>query len=455
MLNISNNPVFVETEKLTAYAKIKIDKAQYTFRNWLLLLLGISTVLLFFPWTQNISAKGEVTMLSPQDRPQDIEAVIAGRIEKWYVSEGQFVKKGDTIIKLSEIKSEYFDPQLIERTEQQVKAKKNAVETYNFKTEALENQSKALESELRFKKQQIENKLEQMRSKIESDKNDLVAANLDVETEQKQLLRTEEMFKEGLKSLSEVENKRLKLQQTQSKKISAENKLLQSNQELSNLEFQKSGAESEYRGKIAKAQSDKLSAVSDRFEATGTVQKLQSQLSNYIFRAQFYFILAPQDCYISKATKVGISETVKEGEELVSVVPAKMNLAVEMFIKPIDLPLAHVGAPVRLIFDGYPSIFFSGWPETSTGSFDGKIFAIDNVANDKGKYRVLVSQDSLKQSWPKALRSGSGAQSFALLKDVPVWYELWRQISGFPPEYYKEEDVEKTDKKLKIKIKKK
>jgi len=22
------------------------------------------------------------------------------------------------------------------------------------------------------------------------------------------------------------------------------------------------------------------------------------------------------------------------------------------------------------------------------------------------------------------------------LNDVPVWYEIWRQINGFPPEYY-------------------
>jgi hypothetical protein len=23
-----------------------------------------------------------------------------------------------------------------------------------------------------------------------------------------------------------------------------------------------------------------------------------------------------------------------------------------------------------------------------------------------------------------------------LLNDVPVWYEIWRQLNGFPPEYY-------------------
>ena len=33
-----------------------------------------------------------------------------------------------------------------------------------------------------------------------------------------------------------------------------------------------------------------------------------------------------------------------------------------------------------------------------------------------------------------------------LLKDVPIWYELWRQINGFPPEYYKVKTAEKPKK---------
>jgi len=43
---------------------------------------------------------------------------------------------------------------------------------------------------------------------------------------------------------------------------------------------------------------------------------------------------------------------------------------------------------------------------------------------------------------------GTGAVSFALLKDVPIWYELWRQINGFPPDFYQEQN---DDKQLKEK----
>lgn len=31
---------------------------------------------------------------------------------------------------------------------------------------------------------------------------------------------------------------------------------------------------------------------------------------------------------------------------------------------------------------------------------------------------------------------GTGVQGIAILNDVPVWYELWRNINGFPPDYY-------------------
>jgi adhesin transport system membrane fusion protein len=37
------------------------------------------------------------------------------------------------------------------------------------------------------------------------------------------------------------------------------------------------------------------------------------------------------------------------------------------------------------------------------------------------------------------LRVGGGAYAMLLLNDVPIWYELWRNVNGFPPDFYKEE----------------
>ena len=130
-----------------------------------------------------------------------------------------------------------------------------------------------------------------------------------------------------------------------------------------------------------------------------------------------------------------------------SIVPNISELAVEMYVRPIDLPLLEKGAPVRFIFDGWPSLVFSGWPNVSVGTYAGRVFAIDNVTSTNGKYRILVAPDPKEEEWPKELRMGSGAQAIALLKDVPIWYEFWRQLNGFPPEFYKGGEIKAEEKK--------
>lgn len=438
MLQISENQININTEKFKSFKKLDISKSNIRFKRFLWILLILILLVLFLPWTQNIQAKGKVTTLTPDLRPQTIHSTIAGRIEKWYVTEGQLMKKGDTIAILSEVKTEYFDPQLLSRTQAQVNAKESSVNAYDDKIKALENQVVAMEGELKFKIEQLNNKISQTRLKAEAERNEWEAAKVDVRTEQVQLVRTEEMFKQGIKSLTDVENKRLKYQQVQAKALANENKYQTSIQEIDNLTFQLSGAKNEYAGKIAKTRSEKFSTLSDRLEAEASVNKLKNQYANYSLRAGFYTITAPQDCYISLATTAGIGETVKEGEPVVSIVPSTMNLAVEMFIEPLNLPLVHNGSKVRFIFDGWPAFVFSGWPNAGIGTFSGKIVAVDNVTNSKGQYRVLVAPDESTNKWPAALRPGSGALGFALLKDVPMWYELWRQLNGFPPDFYQD-----------------
>ena len=194
------------------------------------------------------------------------------------------------------------------------------------------------------------------------------------------------------------------------------------------------------------------SAKSDRFEAEAQVQKMENQYSNYAFRANFRYIIAPQDGFINKALKSGIGETVKEGESVVSIVPLKVELAAEIYIRPVDVPLVKRGEPVQLEFDGWPAIVFgSGWPNASFGTFRGEVYAVENNISENGLYRVLIeAADSVHNGWPEPLRVGAGVNAFALLNDVPLGYEIWRQLNGFPPEYY-EVDSKEEDKKEKTK----
>lgn len=189
--------------------------------------------------------------------------------------------------------------------------------------------------------------------------------------------------------------------------------------------------------KVLKARGEQASAQSEMAGTAAEVAKLENQVSNYRIRGSQLWLIAPQDGQVVNAVKAGINEIVKEGEMIVQVIPTKIDYAVEVFVKPNDLVLVDTGQKIRFIFDGFPAVVFSGWPEASYGSFGGKVIAVETNRNNNGLFRVLVTEDNNDRPWPKDLKLGTGASGFALLKDVPVWYELWRNINGFPADYYK------------------
>ncbi len=451
MLNISNNQLNkkVTLEEYSSFAKAFKPRHFKIFNRFLTAFAILIFITLFLPWTQNVTGNGFITTLTPDQRPQTIQSPIPGRIEKWYVKEGDFVAKGDTILFISEIKNEYQDPQLVARTNLQRDAKSRSVVSYQEKIKALENQVVALSNERDLKRSQTQNKLRQASLKVKSDSIDFEAAKTNLTIAERQYNRTSTLQEEGLKAVTDVETKRLKLQETQAKLISQENKLLASKNELINARLEISRIAATYADKIAKAQSERFTAESNQFDAEAQVTKLENQSANYEIRNKLYYITAPQNGFINKALKGGIGETFKEGEQLVGIMPSNYDLAVETYVSPIDLPLMHLGEKVRIQFDGWPAIFFSGWPNASFGTYAGKVVAIETFISDNGKFRILIAPDPDDNPWPENIRVGSGAYTIALLEDVPIWYELWRQLNGFPPNYYIPEGKEPTKEKSK------
>lgn len=454
MLNISENSINhrVEKEKFQSFSEVQFIRANLVFRRWLIIFLLILLGFLFLPWTQNIQTKGNVTTLLPAQRPQTIQSTIDGRIEKWFVREGQLVQAGDTIVFLSEIKTEYFDPDLVNRTGDQVLATDQTVRSYDDKATALERQIRALGQELEFKQKQLLNKIRQKELKVVSDSIEMERSRVDYDIALRQLDRTEALFDKGLKSLTEVEQKKLKVQETNAKLVGAENKLQEARQELTMVRLERNTLENDFASKIAKTESDRFSTLSDKFNAEVKASKLRVSLENYNQRRGFHYITAPQNGYINRALVGGIGETVKEGQSVVSIMPSSAELAVEMFVRPIDLPLIEIGNEVNFIFDGWPAFVFSGWPNLSFGTFSGKVVAIENVINNNAHYRILVAPDASDRAWPELLRVGAGARCIALLNDVPVWYELWRRLNGFPPDFYGAADKEDGELKKKAPI---
>ncbi len=71
---------------------------------------AIGLFLVFVPWVQTTAGFGTVTALNPNDRLQEINALVPGRIQEWYVRDGSHVAVGDPIVRITDI-----DPQLLER----------------------------------------------------------------------------------------------------------------------------------------------------------------------------------------------------------------------------------------------------------------------------------------------------------------------------------------------------
>lgn len=449
MLNLSDESInnIFNKDNFRSFNMLKTSHgyAQDKLMKFCLVLLLVVLGILFLPWTQNVRAKGELIALSPEKRPQTIQSVIAGKIEKWYVQEGQFVRKGDTILRISEVKDDYFDPDLLTNTQLQIDAKEFSRMSYEEKVKAINVQIKALKETNELKLNQAKNKVLQNVLKVTSDSIDYQASKINFSVANEQFLRMKSLYDEGLKSLTDLENRNIKMQESQAKLISQENKLLTSRNELVNSKIELNSIEADYRDKIAKSSSEKFSAMAGKYDTEATMNKLRNQFANYKVRTSLYFILSPQDGYVTQAKQVGLGETIKEGDDIVSIMPAVYDLAVQMYVKPLDLPLFEKGQKVMIQFDGWPAIIFSGWPGISYGTYQGEVLAFDNFISPNSMYRILVKPSQNSHTWPEQLRVGAGVKTLTLLKDVQVWYELWRQLNGFPPDYYKKNSKEKND----------
>ncbi len=384
--------------------------------------LGIAFLLAaFVPWQQSIRGTGTVSALSPMDRSQSLPSRIDGRVERWYVAEGQLVTRGSPIVQISEVQDAYLDPLVVERTTEQLQATLQSNDDKRTQADALSAQIVALEEGLQVRLLQAETALDQARA-------ELARAIVEDSIAQDQYARRRALFESplGLASLNELQAARVRAQVTAAGLVNRDNA-------LENAELQFDMLRADTREKIASARSSRAATMASVADGVGTVAGLRNKVSSLEERRSFYTISAPQDVYVVKALKPGVGEMVKAGEPLVTVQPAAPRQAVELFVRAMDVPLLRRGRKVRLQFDGWPALQFSGWPSVSVGTFGGEVAVIDQVTSPDGRFRVLVVPDPNDDPWPAQLRLGSGVYGWAMLDEVRLWYEIWRQINGFPP----------------------
>jgi multidrug resistance efflux pump len=438
-------------KKYSAYNSIYSVDIESRIKNIFWGLFFVLVFILFVPWTQNINTSGIVTTQFQEQRPQQINSIIPGKIIKWWVKEGDFVQKGDTIVELADTKDDYLDPRLIERTNDQLIAKKQKVDFYDSKITNIKGQIVAIEEGFKLKESAIRNKIQQLERKILIDSAELSAAKIDLEVGTNQYNRAGKMLNDGIISLVDYERRTQSFNKAKAGFQEKQQKFLNTKQDVLIARIELNTLKQDVNDKLFKLKGDIANSNSEKSTVIAEVAKNENELSNYRIRGGQKWLVAPQTGQIIKAKKAGINEIVKEGEMIVEIVPNSFKYAVELFVKPMDLALINKGQDVRLQFDGYPAIVFSGWPNSSYGTFAGKISAIETNRNENGQFRVLIIPDMTEKNWPSNLKIGTGAQGFALLNDVPIWYELWRQLNGFPPDFYtlevKGKDIKANEKK--------
>ncbi|MDT7933357.1 MAG: HlyD family efflux transporter periplasmic adaptor subunit [Sphingomonadaceae bacterium] len=106
---------------------------------WLLLggLAFVIAVMALVPWVQTAPGYGQVIALNPADRVQPITALVSGRVERWFVHDGERVRPGQPIAKIID-----NDPQLIERLRDEREALLSEIESARASAASVENSVK-------------------------------------------------------------------------------------------------------------------------------------------------------------------------------------------------------------------------------------------------------------------------------------------------------------------------
>ncbi|MEN9992301.1 MAG: hypothetical protein RLZZ224_2003 [Verrucomicrobiota bacterium] len=385
------------------------------------LLVGFAVVVIFValaPWRQFVRGNGRVIAFNPLERRINVEAMVSGRVNKLNVFEGQSIKQGEVIAEIQD-----NDPNLLDNIRSQKSAAESRIELVNTRVEALEAQ---IVQQTMAKEQA----LDAARQKVSADQISAETAMLD-------FTRVESLFQKGLSSRREYEAAIMRRDSTAAS--------LQSSKAILKR------TENDFNALISATTASRQSARSDMAKAREELASFEIRLS----QNQRQVITAPRDGIVLQVP-VTDGSYLKPGDLICVVIPETEQRFAEIWVDGNDVALIKQrreengvvipGSSVRLSFEGWPAIQSIGWPQLAVGTFGGEVLFVDATDDGKGKFRVVVApQEDLvdrrdgngpvKVAWPSGdrwLRQGVLANGWILLDEVPLWFELWRQINGFP-----------------------
>ncbi|TWT64655.1 HlyD family secretion protein [Allorhodopirellula solitaria] len=414
--------------------------------------LVISMVaMVFVPWRQTARGLGTVVALDPQQRPQPLLSPSMGVVSyvKPGLREGSYVNKSELLLRLTP-----FAIDAVDQLETQIIAMESKEASALASLEVAKQSADLQESSGRRMAESLRQEYQAAHQKWEQAKNEVTSLQADLEDKRNQLQIAERVAEQGLVSREELFSKRRAAESQSAKVLKAENAVAEVYASLLSKEEQIEAKKQEIDIKNRTANQKVL----EDMQKINNIEKEILDLRNQRGQMDRLEIRAPRSGYIQQWFGVEGSDTIKQGDQLFVIVPDADEMAVELKIRGMDIPLIQTGDPVRLRFDGWPAVQFVGWPSVAIGTFGGKVNRILPTDDGAGYFRVVVTPDNhfeREQGWPddRYLRQGIRANGWVLLKRVPLGYEIWRQLNGFPPVVAGDEPGTSKEKKaVKVKL---
>lgn len=429
---------FATSAELQSWEAVQLPK-RWRFSSGLpLVLISLFLLLIIFvPWTQTVTVTGQMSAYTPYERPQDIEAQITGRIKKWHVFEGDQVKEGALILELEDNDPNFMSPDLLLFLTQRKNALEKTqhaalvrVEQLDKRIVEMRNLVKAAVPSAEARVVESGNRVREAHQKVEAAKIAAITAALNIE-------RHRQLAKRGLVSQRELELTIQADTASQADLAGAQANLEAAEQAMKSLSFGRDQVSAEMLQRLLDAEAGRDASVAEAARVSAQLADVSLRLSNAEQRRLAARILAPLNGTVVKMAKVGVGETVRQGDTLIRLSPTSTDKAIEMTADGLDAPLLNVGRKVKILFYGIPAIPLPAWPELMAGTYSGVIKVVDQVDDGKGNYRFWVVPDPDDRAWPEQshVRQGTKVMGWVILNRVPLWYELWRRFNLFPPDY--------------------
>lgn len=451
------SPVAYDESAIPALALTRSSLAVRRIARWMsLLLIATFALMAVAPWQQSVTGSGNVLAYAPDQRQQSIEAPIKGRIVRWGegIVENALVKKGQLIAEIRDLDEAYTarlelqalnSQQQVAAARQQLEANERALAAALSIVQSYEAQVKAYETVKRETIAAQDAFVEMAQQKVLAEGQQLAEYEAAVPQLQAEYDRLAALHAEGNIALQKVQETERKLKEAQAKVsravayVAAARSDLEGKQRERVAKIEKAQVDVDYaQAALRKSQAEVSKAESDVAKARQELNKAEKELLEMeikVARQQSQEVVAPLDGYLVQIAPNLGTAIVKEGDQICTIVPQTDDRSVQIWLNGNDAPLVQPGRHVRLQFEGWPAVQFAGWPSVAVGTFGGTVVSVDATDNGQGKFRVLIRPDDSDAPWPQErfLRQGVRANGWVLLNQVPLWYEAWRRLNGFPP----------------------